>query len=76
MTRACIIVALALSAAACTFGPNYHRPPVAMPPAFRDDAAVDQRSPSASLGDVQWFDLFKDEALAGLVRTASLGISM
>ena len=70
MKRSIVIVALALSAAACTLGPNYHRPPVAMPAAFRDGATADQPPESASLGDVQWFDLFKDEALTGLVRTA------
>src|SRR5882762_3333728 len=69
MKRSIIVVALSLSAASCTLGPNYQRPMVAIPPAFRDTTAAAQAGP-ASLADVRWFDLFKDDALTQLVRTA------
>jgi multidrug efflux system outer membrane protein len=69
MRRSLIVVALSLAAASCTLGPNYRRPDVAMPPAFRDTAAPDVGGP-ASLADVRWFDLFRDDTLTQLVRTA------
>src|SRR5260370_38914703 len=56
--------------ASCTLGPNYRRPTVGMPSAYRDTtAAVAQPGPT-SLADVPWFDLFKDDTLGQLVRTA------
>src|ERR1041384_53182 len=51
----------------CTPGPKYHRPAVAAPPAFRGD--ITQPS-SASLADSKWFEVFKDEQLQNLIRTA------
>ena len=69
MTRAIVFVALSLSAASCTLGPNYRRPTVAIPSAFRDTGGAAQAG-AASLADVRWFDLFKDDTLGQLVRTA------
>ena len=51
--------------AGCTVGPNYRRPAVTPPPVFRGGAAD-----PASLADLKWFDVFKDEQLQHLVRTA------
>lgn len=51
----------------CAVGPNYHRPPVTPPTAFRGD--VGPAGP-ASLADEKWFEVFKDEQLQTLVRTA------
>jgi hydrophobe/amphiphile efflux-1 (HAE1) family protein/NodT family efflux transporter outer membrane factor (OMF) lipoprotein len=51
----------------CTMGPNYKRPVVAAPPAFRD--AVEVASP-VSLAETAWPDLFKDPVLTDLVTTA------
>ena len=53
--------------AGCAVGPNYHRPKVAPPPAFRGAPATQD---TASLADEKWFDLFKDPQLQGLIRTA------
>ena len=61
-------VALAMSVAGCTVGPNYRRPMVATPTAFRAD-----RSPApdaASLADLKWFEVFNDARLQDLIRTA------
>jgi outer membrane protein, multidrug efflux system len=52
----------------CTVGPKYHRPAVAAPSAFRGD--VGQPSSPASLADAKWFEVFKDEQLQNLIRTA------
>jgi NodT family efflux transporter outer membrane factor (OMF) lipoprotein len=52
--------------ASCTFGPNYKRPLVETPDAFRGQAAAGE----GSLADLAWFELFRDDALTQLVRTA------
>ena len=63
--------ALALAASACTVGPNYKRPVVQLPEAYRAAAptgalAADQ----PSLGDQKWWEVFQDEQLQELIRTA------
>jgi multidrug efflux system outer membrane protein len=47
-------------------GPNYHRQAPEIPAAFRAQAAAE----NASLADLAWYDLFKDDTLKDLVRTA------
>src|SRR5438046_6483725 len=62
------ILTLALLAG-CTVGPNYSRPAVQAPPAFRTPAPPAAPEP-ASLADLKWWEVFKDEKLQDLVRTA------
>lgn len=62
---ACICALLA----ACTAGPNYRRPAIQAPGAFRALAPV-PAAESASLADLKWWDVFKDEKLQGLIKTA------
>jgi outer membrane protein, multidrug efflux system len=63
-----MIVALAAGVmTACTVGPNYRRPPIEAPKAFR--AAV-PAAEAASLADLKWFEVFRDERLQEMVRTA------
>jgi outer membrane protein, multidrug efflux system len=51
----------------CAVGPDYKRPDVRPPEAYRGEAA----GPSArSVADVPWWELYKDPALAELIRTA------
>ena len=52
--------------AGCAVGPNYQRPPVNSPPAFRGepDAATN------SLGDLPWWQVFHDATLQNLIRLA------
>jgi outer membrane protein, multidrug efflux system len=54
----------------CAVGPNYRRPNVDLPPAYRA-APVSNAGASdpASLGDEKWWAVFEDEALQGLIRT-------
>jgi multidrug efflux system outer membrane protein len=53
----------------CTVGPNYTRPAIQTPQTFRSPAP--QLAPeSASFADLKWWDVFKDEKLQELVRTA------
>jgi AcrB/AcrD/AcrF family len=64
------LVIVSASTASCTLGPNYHRPAVAMPPAYRDTVDANAQPAATSLADAQWFDLFRDDTLAQFVRTA------
>src|SRR5512142_2620136 len=67
---------LALLSAACTVGPNYKRPPVTVPPAFKEAAppavtaaAANELKPAqprdaAARG--RWWEVFGDTQLNGL----------
>ncbi len=70
MKRLVIVIAMSGSAASCVLGPNYRRPTVAVPAAFRDTTAATAQAESRSLTDLSWFDLFKDDTLTELVRVA------
>ncbi len=55
----------------CTVGPNYKRPIVNVPAVYRGDelnAANTQKA--ASLGDEKWWNVFQDEQLQQLIRSA------
>ena len=53
----------------CTVGPNYHRPQVQIPSNFR--APEPLREPqAASFADLKWFEVFKDQQLQDLIRSA------
>jgi efflux transporter, outer membrane factor (OMF) lipoprotein, NodT family len=65
-----VIPAVLVFTASCTLGPNYRRPSVAIPSTFRDVTGTATQAESASLADTQWFDLFRDDTLTQLVRTA------
>jgi len=71
--------------AGCTVGPNYSRPSVDVPGAYRgvapdaSDKGYEQSQPAQnppqaaatqSLGDEKWWDVFQDPTLQGLIRTA------
>ncbi|MFL5638903.1 MAG: RND transporter, partial [Gemmatimonadaceae bacterium] len=64
-SRVAIVLIVASVATACTLGRNYQRPAVETPAAYRSAQAT-----TASLADLQWFELFRDETLTGLVKTA------
>src|SRR5688500_9912244 len=53
--------------ASCTLGRDYKRPAVETPSTYR---FAPSGSETASLADLQWFELFRDETLTGLVQTA------
>jgi len=53
----------------CAVGPDYHRPTVQTPSTFR--APTPQLTPeAASLADLKWWEVFKDEKLQVLIRTS------
>jgi multidrug efflux system outer membrane protein len=67
---AALILAAALAAflTGCAVGPNYKRPDIAIPEAHR--GASQPAASTASLADTKWEDLFADETLNQLIRTA------
>src|SRR5437868_3131859 len=63
------VAVIASLLAGCSVGPNYRRPKAQPPTVYRgaDPAATPD---SSSLADLKWFEVFKDEKLQELVRTA------
>jgi multidrug efflux system outer membrane protein len=51
----------------CLVGPRYQRPVVTAPPVFRGQEGEAQK---ASIADLPWWEVFKDETLRGLIKTA------
>jgi NodT family efflux transporter outer membrane factor (OMF) lipoprotein len=52
----------------CMVGPDYQRPSVTAPGVFRGATSID---PGAqSIAELKWFEVFKDEELQELIRTA------
>jgi multidrug efflux system outer membrane protein len=67
--RACIALILGLLLAGCLVGPDYKRPPVEAPGAYRGDSQSSLAS-SEPLGDEKWWEVFQDPVLQQLIRTA------
>src|ERR1700731_1760542 len=62
---------LSLLLAGCAVGPNYKRPKVDVPSVYRGSAAEQApNSGPASLGDQKWWEVYPDEELQKLIRTA------
>lgn len=65
------LVALALLLLnGCAVGPNYKRPPVTVPGAYRGLAPDVGGQTSSSLGDENWWTVFQDQQLQALLREA------
>src|SRR4029077_18279215 len=83
LVSALVCVAL-LGMNACSVGPNYRRPVVTVPTAYRGATTPSPSTPesaeppanvpapniAASLGDEKWWEVFQDKELQGLIRTA------
>jgi multidrug efflux system outer membrane protein len=63
-----LAIVAAVLFASCTVGPNYRRPAVQVPRSFR--APDPMPTDPASLADLKWFEVYKDEKLQDLIRTA------
>lgn len=63
------VAATAVLLAGCTVGPNYKRPAVAVPANFRAPVPLPEAQ-AASFADLTWFEVFHDEKLQDLIRTA------
>jgi multidrug efflux system outer membrane protein len=63
------VTSAALLLSSCTVGPNYVRPTIPVPQNFRAPEPLPPPQ-AASLADLKWFEIFKDEQLQELTRTA------
>src|SRR2546425_128688 len=64
-----MVALLAVFLNACAVGPNYHRPAVQIPEGFRPPEPL-PAAKAESLADLKWFEVFKDDKLQDLIRTA------
>src|SRR5215471_12289397 len=64
--------AIVVGLAGCMVGPNYKRPAVTVPDAYRAAPEISATTPdkSASLSDQKWEEVFQDKELQELIRTA------
>jgi outer membrane protein, multidrug efflux system len=66
-----VLLSATLLTSGCTVGPNYKRPIVAVPSSYRGMAPEQgAQTQTAPLGDQKWWDIFQDEQLRALIRTA------
>ena len=71
MKRLIATLAVALSSVGCLVGPNYKRPAVVTPPAYRGTDAPDTTPGGATpLGAQKWNTVFTDSALQTLIEEA------
>jgi multidrug efflux system outer membrane protein len=57
--------------AGCKVGPNYHRPDIQTPAAYRDlNENPQAQAKAASYADLPWWEVFQDAQLHELIRTA------
>jgi len=66
--RQCFVPALPLLLAGCTMHPKYKRPDVSVPVVYRDETLPGAQG--NSLGDTRWWEVFQDQELQKLIRTA------
>jgi multidrug efflux system outer membrane protein len=65
------LLGIAIFASGCTVGPNYKKPAANVPGTYRGLAPEDAaKTNSASIGDQQWSEVFQDDQLRSLIRTA------
>lgn len=71
MTKLITLFLVVLLTVGCAVGPNYKRPNVNAPDAYRGVMPQEAAQPAAeSLGDQKWWEVFQDEELQKLIRTA------
>src|ERR1700676_4333009 len=68
MRASCLSIVAALLTG-CTFGPTYKRPQVSFPAKFGGPEPLPAPQ-AASFADLKWFEVFQDEKLQDLIRTA------
>ena len=68
---ALLVVALALCLSGCAVGPDYQRPAVETPAAYRSAGGTDNPSTGTnSVADLGWWQVFQDPALTGYLGEA------
>jgi outer membrane protein, multidrug efflux system len=72
-TRWSAIAAGCFVAAGCAVGPDYHKPPAEVPPAWQPDAPWHEAAPNDAALKGDWWRLFQDDTLNPLVERALTG---
>jgi outer membrane protein, multidrug efflux system len=73
MKRLATLVCITMFAGGCTVGPNYQKPVASVPPTYHGLTAEESAGvASGSEGDQKWWDVYQDEQLRTLIRTAIL----
>jgi outer membrane protein, multidrug efflux system len=71
MRKFIALLGIAILGVGCTVGPNYKKPTANVPSTYRgltpEDAA---KTNVASIGDQKWWEVFQDQQLQSLIRTA------
>src|SRR5436190_14090394 len=62
-----VTLCMCLFVAGCAVGPNYHRPKLDLPANFRFEAIP---ASTNSIADLPWWEIFQDDDLRQLIRTA------
>jgi multidrug efflux system outer membrane protein len=71
MSGRIVAILASLMMAGCMVGPNYHRPVVQTPGVYRDPSENPQtQAQAASFADLPWWQVFQDQQLQELIRTA------
>jgi outer membrane protein, multidrug efflux system len=71
MSKLIALMSIAILSCACTVGPNYKKPTATIPGTYRGLAPEETgKTESASIGDQKWWEVFQDEQLRSLIRTA------
>jgi outer membrane protein, multidrug efflux system len=70
MKRMAIAILAMTALAGCMLGPDYQRPTLPLPVQYRDAEPQAPGQAALSLADLQWFQLFQDDALQGLIHAA------
>jgi NodT family efflux transporter outer membrane factor (OMF) lipoprotein len=66
-------VLAATLAAGCAVGPDYHKPPAEVPPAWQPGQPWHEAAPNDTALKGEWWQLFQDGALSALVERALAG---
>jgi multidrug efflux system outer membrane protein len=71
MNKFIALTSIALLSSGCTAGPNYNKPTATVPGTYRGLAPeATGKADSVSIGDQKWWEVFQDEQLRSLIRTA------
>ena len=68
--RRAAVCAAALLSASCAVGPDYHKPPAEIPPAWQPEAPWHEAVPNDAALKGRWWELFQDTELDPLVERA------
>jgi outer membrane protein, multidrug efflux system len=71
MNKFIALMSIAILSFGCAVGPNYKKPAVTVPGTYRGLAPEEAgKTESVSIGDQKWREVFQDEQLRSLIRTA------